>query len=132
MDTYPSCDHHGRLLIVRGDVDLATADTLLAQLRLLVGLEPGETALDLSRVSFMDSAGLRALIAFDRHIRTNGGRLRLAGASPPVTRLLDLYSMHGNPRDILDPPTPDAPWRSGTPLLSPTPAPDQGSGMDRV
>ena len=45
---------------------------------------------DLSQVSFMSSAGLRALLTMLKEAKRNGGDLRLAGAQGFVKEVLDL------------------------------------------
>jgi anti-anti-sigma factor len=89
---------------VRGEVDLSTADDLLLRLRMLAGTATGEIALDLSQVTFIDCAGLQALIALDHHVRTAGGRVRVTAVSPQVARLFELVRLHGERHDILAPP----------------------------
>lgn len=44
--------------------------------------------IDLAGVAFLDSAGLGALIGAIRRIREAGGDVALAGARPPLRRLL--------------------------------------------
>jgi anti-sigma B factor antagonist len=48
----------------------------------------GSVVIDLSRVAFIDSAGLGALIGGIRHARERGGHVAVACARPTLTRLL--------------------------------------------
>jgi len=51
-------------------------------------------ALKMSRLAFMDSAGLGALIECQRTIQQHHGNLRLFGLQRPVQTLFDLMRMH--------------------------------------
>jgi anti-anti-sigma factor len=79
----------GKTLIVRGEVDLATAaqlrDAVLRHLSAASSLR-----LDLSGVTFMDSSGLHVLIASQRRAALLGNPLVIARASPAVERLLQV------------------------------------------
>jgi anti-anti-sigma factor len=77
------------MLVVRGEVDLATA----AQLRdeLLGHLETAQVLwLDLQGVTFMDSSGLHVLIASRRRADLLGTALVIARASAAVDRVLEV------------------------------------------
>ena len=56
------------------------------------GLPPGRAGigyvLDLSGVSYLSSAGLRALLLIHRRVAGENGRLVLAGVSPPVADIM--------------------------------------------
>jgi anti-anti-sigma factor len=77
------------MLIVRGEVDVATA----AQLRheLLQHLAIAETLwIDLEDVTFMDSSGLHVLIASQRRAELLDAPLVIGRASTAVERLLEV------------------------------------------
>lgn len=96
VDVYlSSSDRHPLLITVRGDVDLATADTLLVRLSTLAAPATGQIALDLAQVTFLDCAGLRALIAFEQYVRASGGSVRVDAVSPEVARLFELLGQCG-------------------------------------
>jgi anti-anti-sigma factor len=77
-----------------GELDLASAPTLVQTLTRLVGEEaPLPIVLDLSAVGFMDSSGLRALIEADRVRREAGRSMALLAPSAPVLRVLELVNM---------------------------------------
>ncbi len=76
-------------MIVRGEVDYATAPQLRHALTDRLSHGPSTTLhLNLAGVSFMDSAGLQALLVGQRTARILGGDLVLTGTSPQVARLL--------------------------------------------
>jgi anti-sigma B factor antagonist len=49
---------------------------------------------DLSRLRFVDSSGLGAMLSCLRQLSGRGGDLRLAGMSRPVRALFELVRMH--------------------------------------
>ncbi len=73
------------LLIVRGDLDLATAPELSAAVE-RAGRSDGKLALDLSEVRFIDSSGLRALLEIET-------APAVVSPSPAVRDLLALTMM---------------------------------------
>jgi anti-sigma B factor antagonist len=80
-----------------GELDLATAPQLEELLRRQLDAS-GDVTLDLSRVTFMDSSGLQAIIAILRGANTNGTRLRIAGSMmPQIQRLIEITGL----QDIL-------------------------------
>lgn len=79
----------GTTLIVRGEVDLATAPQLRHELlRHLVTTD--HLWLDLEGVTFMDSSGLHVLIAGRRRADLLGTHLEIARASTAVDRVLEI------------------------------------------
>ncbi|MEY9988177.1 anti-anti-sigma factor [Streptomyces sp. V4I8] len=75
------------LVRVSGELDTGTAPQLAAALG---PLKERHCELDLAWVSFMDSAGLVALLAHQRRARAAWGSLRLVDSSPAVRRILTL------------------------------------------
>ena len=76
-------------MTVRGEVDLDTAPQLRQKMTDVLSHGPEASLhLDLSGVSFMDSAGLLALFTARRTARLMGGDLVLTRTSPQVARLL--------------------------------------------
>jgi anti-sigma B factor antagonist len=76
------------VLVPQGDLDLLTAPEL--EERLVEAMSTGETVLDLSGLSFIDSSGIALLVAVSRRARENGWRLRVERPSGPVARLIEL------------------------------------------
>jgi anti-sigma B factor antagonist len=72
---------------LRGELDLATAQQALAAFERDVDGRP-EVIVDLSGLTFMDSAGIRLLLQM--HGRQEGRRVRFARPSAQVGRILDL------------------------------------------
>jgi anti-anti-sigma factor len=96
MDVFLDGTNDDELLIsARGEVDLADAGQLLLRLVVLFGSVTGQVALDLEQVTFMDCAGLRTLDAIEEHVRTRGGRVRVASVSPQIARIFELAGRCG-------------------------------------
>jgi anti-sigma B factor antagonist len=87
MDMRPSFEVRvqrsaGRIRVVpRGELDLATAPQLERDVQAVRdGAE--DVVLDLSQLTFIDSSGLRALIALDERAKAEGWRLSLVDPAP--------------------------------------------------
>jgi anti-anti-sigma factor len=81
----------GEEVLIRafGELDLANTKTLEAELRREISGDAPGLVLDLSGVTFIDSAGLRLLLLMAKHSLRNGGRLCLLRGSEPVDRAVD-------------------------------------------
>jgi anti-sigma B factor antagonist len=75
---------------VSGDVDVNTADSLPDLWLEIMPANDPTVLLDLSGVSFMDCAGLRALLAIRRRAETRHGSIRLIAESAAVHRIINL------------------------------------------
>ena len=71
-----------------GELDLATAPKLEDELKHVEDTEPALIILDLRPLSFMDSSGLRSLLAADSRARERGGRLVIVRGDERVQRVL--------------------------------------------
>lgn len=78
--------------IVVGEIDASTAPTLEKAFDDLPDGN-GRVVLDLSDVSFIDSSGLRVLIALARRADEEGRPVVLDRPSPAVARLLDITGL---------------------------------------
>jgi len=81
---------------VYGEVDLATAPALDRHLAATIGTACPDVVVDLGEVSFMDASGLGVLVRADNRARRNGGRVRLAGLSRHLCRLLRAAQLDGH------------------------------------
>ena len=80
-------------LVLRGDLDIATAPVLDDQVQAIRPLRSPLT-LDVSELLFVDSSGLRSLTAV-RHaaVEDVGGPVRLVGCREPLRRLLEMTGL---------------------------------------
>jgi anti-anti-sigma factor len=79
-----------RWITLAGELDLATAPTLNAQLIEAADDPRREIVLDLSGLSFMDCVALRAVVDFADGARTRGWQLRVLSPPPRVARIFAL------------------------------------------
>jgi anti-sigma B factor antagonist len=94
---------HAIALAVGGELDIATAGrfTLAAQ-HALTGCRHTTLAIDMSQVTFIDAAGIGALVAIRNHARRDHNVIVVTAPSRCVTRLLTLTAL----ADIFGPPSP--------------------------
>ena len=101
--------HEGetRTFHLAGELDLSSIDALVrAVAPSLDG--PGDLVLNLSKLQFVDSTGIRAFLDFGRQLRGRG-RLVLEAPTRPVRRVFDLMGLvAGDPQtfDVRDSPEP--------------------------
>ena len=84
---------HATVLEIGGEPDIAARRTLLAVAALPRLPERPWTACDLSSVTFIDAAGVGALVAIDNDMRAQGLRLCLINPSPAVCRVFALVGL---------------------------------------
>jgi anti-sigma B factor antagonist len=97
-------------LLVRltGELDVLTVPAAKAEIRRALEGERRPLVIDLSDVSFMDSAGLSLLLFSARQCRSRQERVALAGLNGRVrqtlsiTGLLHLFSVYPTPTEALD------------------------------
>lgn len=75
---------------VLGEVDLATAPALERRLLGVADDPAGELLVDLTGCSFLDSQGLRALVATRRRLERSNRRLPLVLSDPNVLRIFEI------------------------------------------
>ncbi|MEP6600171.1 MAG: STAS domain-containing protein [Actinomycetota bacterium] len=81
-------------LVVTGEVDLASVDQFrIAATRLLTGRAASALRVDLSAVTFIDAAGVGALITIRNAAGHQGKRLVLISPAPCVRRILTLTQL---------------------------------------
>jgi len=90
--TEPSPD--GVRVLARGELDLHTAGEVTAALAKAEAGDPGAVVLDLSGVTFIDSTGLRLIVAASVRSSQNGARMSIV-PSPAVDRVIDLCGIRG-------------------------------------
>jgi anti-sigma B factor antagonist len=85
-------DPHRASVVVRpvGELDLATAPVVDAQLSELVEAGFASLVLDLRQLRFLDSTGLRLLLSWDARSRAEGVDLSLIPGPAPVQRVIDV------------------------------------------
>lgn len=78
-----------------GDADVSAADALRARLLEVLAEGPGDLVVDLTRVAFMDSSALGALLTVSFAAREAGRHVVALRPSPAVLQLLELTGVEG-------------------------------------
>jgi anti-sigma B factor antagonist len=77
-------------LLLRGELDLSTANKAEEELRRAESTEPALLVLDLSGLTFLDSTGLRLIVTADRRARDEGRRLAVVKGPETVQRVFTI------------------------------------------
>lgn len=77
------------LIELAGEIDLSSASLLTDQLQAIAEQDSTSVILDATGVTFMDSAGLHALVEGKRTLHEHGSQILLV-PSPQVRRVLEL------------------------------------------
>ena len=80
------------VVVVRGEIDLATADAVRADLR-AASEHSGTVVLDLREVEFMDTQGLAVVIEAQQAAADDGRRFAITRAPDHVHRLFDMIGL---------------------------------------
>jgi anti-anti-sigma factor len=95
--------HDGVVVVVRGEIDLATINGLETQLATAIQ-ESALVYLDLREVTFIDSAGIRLVVEGARDLAAKPGELVVVRGPKAVQRLFDLVGLDGRVRMVDAPP----------------------------
>ena len=88
---------------VSGEIDLSVIEDLESRLAPALERAPDPLVLDLRRVEFLDSSGLRLLIGLNEQTAADGRRFALVAAGDPVTRVLELAGIDDRLEVLSDP-----------------------------
>lgn len=110
IDTSPTGS--GTTIKLAGELDSATSGELVAHFEQLLAADAGEIAVDLDKVTFIDSAGLRAIIVIERTARERDIAVAIRSPTGPVADLLHLTGIreHVELSPRIDEPPPAAPF----------------------
>src|SRR4029450_4714783 len=78
---------------LKGEIDLHVSPTLTAALNHVVDKKPERLVVDLSDVSYIDSAGLAALIQAMQKVEGYGGKFMLAGLQETVRSIFAIVRL---------------------------------------
>jgi anti-sigma B factor antagonist len=73
-----------------GELDLSTVAKVQDELRRVEQSEPSTVVLDLSRLTFLDSTGLRCIVTADERAREAGRRVVVVRGPDPVQRVFSI------------------------------------------
>jgi anti-anti-sigma factor len=91
LDVIVVCDRAAWRVIVAGELDLASGGELAHVAESVASAGPEHVDIDLSRVTFVDMAGWRAVQAARQQIEAVGGTSRISATSSAVDRALGRY-----------------------------------------
>jgi anti-sigma B factor antagonist len=103
--TYQTTRHRDVAVIaLTGELDMAGAAQLELEIdRVLGDSPPPGLVLDLSRLDFLDSSGLRLLILADQRTRSAGRRFALVPGTETVQRVFEITRMNDRLSFVSDP-----------------------------
>ena len=81
------------VLVLAGEVDLATAHDLEEAIQRLLAHGADTLAIDMSQVSYLDSNGIGVLMRAVRTCQERGGEVRIVGISDRALRVMRLISL---------------------------------------
>jgi anti-sigma B factor antagonist len=78
------------VLPLKGEIDLHVSPSVTASLNGMIEKKPERLVVDLSEVSYIDSAGLAALIEAMQKVEAYGGKFMLAGLQETVRSIFEI------------------------------------------
>jgi anti-anti-sigma factor len=78
---------------LRGEIDAATADELIATLRSVADREPDAVVVDCMELTFIDAAGIGALVVVHRELAQQHRDLRVVHPSRLLVRMLRVLDL---------------------------------------
>ena len=82
--------NHPNVLPLEGEIDLHVSPTIAAAFAKRLEKKPKTLVVDLSRVSYIDSSGLAALIEAMQNVQEYGGKFALAGLQETVRTIFEI------------------------------------------
>jgi anti-sigma B factor antagonist len=78
------------VLPLKGEIDLHVSPSVTASLNSMIEKKPRRLVIDLSAVTYIDSAGLAALIEAMQKVEGYGGKFLLAGLQETVRSIFEI------------------------------------------
>ena len=76
-----------------GELDLSTVAKVQEELRRVEASAPGTIVIDLSKLTFLDSTGLRCIVTADERARSEGRRVVIVRGPDPVQRVFTITQL---------------------------------------
>jgi anti-sigma B factor antagonist len=90
---------------LRGELDLSTVGKVQDELRRVEAASPPVVVLDLSKLTFLDSTGLRCLVTADERARDAGRRVVIVRGPDAVQRVFSITRLEERLEMVDDPST---------------------------
>lgn len=77
-----------------GEIDAATVGAMKERIGDAIGANPGgRVTIDMSKVTFLDSTGLGALVSALRYARDGGGDITITNVAPNVRKVFEITGL---------------------------------------
>jgi len=87
--------HHPNVLPLEGDIDLHVSPLVRESLNAMIKKKPERIVIDLSRVTYIDSAGMAALILAMQEVEAYGGKFFLSGLQETIRSIFETTRLDG-------------------------------------
>src|SRR5215831_121590 len=87
--------NRANVLPLEGDIDLHVSPVVRESLNAMVKKKPERIVIDLSRVTYIDSAGLAALILALQDVEAYGGQFLLSGLQETIRSIFETSRLDG-------------------------------------
>jgi anti-sigma B factor antagonist len=87
--------HHPNVLPLEGDIDLHVSPAVRESLNAIIKKKPERIVIDLSRVTYIDSAGMAALILAMQEVEAYGGQFFLSGLQETIRSIFETSRLDG-------------------------------------
>ena len=87
--------HQPNVLPLEGDIDLHVSPAVRESLNAIIKKKPERIVIDLSRVTYIDSAGMAALILAMQEVEAYGGKFILTGLSETIRSIFETSRLDG-------------------------------------
>lgn len=77
-------------VVLTGELDLSTIEKVEQELARVEGTGPATVALDLSRLTFLDSSGLRVIVSADKRARRENRRFVVVRGPESIQRVFSI------------------------------------------
>ena len=81
--------HRPNVLPLEGDIDLHVSPVITEALNAMIKNKPERIVIDLSDATYIDSAGIAALILAMREVKAYGGKFFLSGVQETIRSILE-------------------------------------------
>ena len=87
--------HQPNVLQLEGDIDLHVSPVVTESLNAMIKEKPERIVIDLSRTTYIDSAGMAELILAMQEVEAYGGKFFLSGLQETIRSILETSRLDG-------------------------------------
>src|SRR5215831_20591952 len=87
--------HRANVLPLEGDIDLHVSPVVTESLNAVIKKKPERIVIDLSRATYIDSAGMAALILAMQEVEAYGGKFFLSGLQETIRSIFEISRLDG-------------------------------------